>query len=128
MAIQIFDFKDESKRLRKKNVYFQYKEEETFTGEYWVDGKKIYSRYIESTVGSIQDEINAGVSTLLEVHGFAYSMWGQYWPIPCYHQETDYIITAYWGAGLNGVILGFGSNFPGSNRAIAWIKYTKTTD
>ena len=128
MAIQTFDFKDDYKRLRKKNVYFQYSTSEQFTGEYWVDGKKIYMRYIDSTVGSIQSQINSGVSTLLEVHGFAYSMWGQYWPIPCWHQESGYIITAYWGANMNGIILGFGSNFPSGNRAVAWIKYTKQQD
>lgn len=128
MSIDVFDFKDESKRLRKKNIFLQYSSEETFTGEYWVDGKKIYSRYIDSTVGAIQGEINSGVSTLLELHGFAHSQWGQYWPIPCWHQETGYIITTYWSEQLSGVLIGFGNYYPSNYRAIAWIKYTKNTD
>ena len=41
MAIQLFDLIT-GLRLRKKNVYFQYSTEEQFTGEYWIDGKKIY--------------------------------------------------------------------------------------
>ena len=43
MAIQLFDLIT-GLRLRKKNVYFQYSTEEQFTGEYWIDGKKIYQK------------------------------------------------------------------------------------
>lgn len=35
--------------LRKKDVYFKYSIEEQWTGEYWLDGKKIYSKVIQST-------------------------------------------------------------------------------
>ena len=35
--------------LRKKDVYFKYSTEEQWTGEYWLDGKKIYSKVIQST-------------------------------------------------------------------------------
>lgn len=43
--IRLFDFIDNI-RLRKKNIYFQYSEEEVFTGEYWIDGKKIFQKTI----------------------------------------------------------------------------------
>ena len=35
--------------LRKKDVYFKYSTEEQFTGEYWIDGKKIYTKVIKAT-------------------------------------------------------------------------------
>lgn len=45
--IRLFDFIDNI-RLRKKNVYFQFSEEEQFTGDYWIDGKKIYQKTIKT--------------------------------------------------------------------------------
>ena len=33
-------------KVRKKDVYFKYSTEEQFTGEYWIDGKKIYCKVI----------------------------------------------------------------------------------
>lgn len=45
--IRLFDFIDNI-RLRKKNVYFRYSDSgEQFTGEYWLDGKKIYVKTIQ---------------------------------------------------------------------------------
>ena len=29
--------------IKRKDVYYKYSTEEQFTGEYWIDGKKIYS-------------------------------------------------------------------------------------
>lgn len=45
--IKLFDLLSGT-RLRKKNVYFQYSTSEQFTGEYWVDGKKIYCKTIHT--------------------------------------------------------------------------------
>ena len=36
-------------KVRKKDVYFKYSTEEQWTGEYWLDGKKIYSKVMQST-------------------------------------------------------------------------------
>lgn len=46
--IKLFDFISGT-RLRKQNVYFQYSTEEQFTGEYWIDGKKIYQKVVTWT-------------------------------------------------------------------------------
>ena len=43
MAVQWFDLIN-GLRLRKKNIHFQYSTKEQFTGEYWLDGKKIYQK------------------------------------------------------------------------------------
>ena len=41
--------------LRKKDVYFKYSTEEQFTGEYWIDGKKIYCKVV-SVSGFTKDK------------------------------------------------------------------------
>ena len=33
-------------KVRKKDVYFKYSTEEQFTGEYWINGVKIYCKVI----------------------------------------------------------------------------------
>lgn len=43
MAIKVFGFKS-GNRLQRKDTFFQYSTNEQFTGEYWIDGKKIYCR------------------------------------------------------------------------------------
>lgn len=35
--------------IKQKDVYFKYSTEEQFTGEYWLDGKKIYTTIISWT-------------------------------------------------------------------------------
>lgn len=46
-------------RLRKKNVYLQYSNQEQFTGEYWLDGKKIYEKTID--IGTLPNYAVSGV-------------------------------------------------------------------
>lgn len=50
--IKVFDF-IESIRLRKRNIYFQYLTKEQFTGKYWIDGKKIYKKSLQTSVMKI---------------------------------------------------------------------------
>lgn len=35
-------------RLQRKDTYFQYSTSEQFTGEYWIDGKKIYCKTLHT--------------------------------------------------------------------------------
>ena len=41
--LKIFGLKNGTK-LQRKDTFFQYSTEEQFTGEYWLDGKKIYQK------------------------------------------------------------------------------------
>ena len=41
--LKIFGLKNGT-RLQRKDTFFQYSTEEQFTGEYWLDGKKIYQK------------------------------------------------------------------------------------
>lgn len=52
MAINVFGFKS-GNRLQRKDTFFQYKEEEQFTGEYWIDKKKIYQKVLVISQSSI---------------------------------------------------------------------------
>lgn len=45
MAIKLFGMANGS-RLRRSDTFFQYSTSEQFTGEYWIDGKKIYCKTI----------------------------------------------------------------------------------
>lgn len=64
--IRLFDFIDNI-RLRKKNIYFQYSEDEQFTGDYWIDGKKIYQKTViwTSTLSTAsQEKISHGIADI----------------------------------------------------------------
>lgn len=41
--------------VRKKDVYFKYSTDEQWTGEYWIDGKKIYCKVV-SVRGFTEDK------------------------------------------------------------------------
>lgn len=50
--INLFKLKNNS-RLQRKDTYFKYSKEEQFTGEYWIDGKKIYKKSLQTSVRKI---------------------------------------------------------------------------
>ena len=55
-------------KVRKKDVYFKYSTEEQFTGEYWIDGKKIYCKVI-SVSGFTKDKYVAhNISMMPRAH------------------------------------------------------------
>ena len=39
--------------VKQKDVYFKYSTDEQWTGEYWLDGKKIYTKTIYQKKGGI---------------------------------------------------------------------------
>lgn len=51
--------------IKKKDVYFKYSEEEQFTGDYWVDGKQIYTKTVKyngNESSNINSDIDLGIS------------------------------------------------------------------
>ncbi len=50
--IRVFGLKS-GDRLQRKDTFFQYKEEEQFTGEHWINGKKIYQKVLVISQSSI---------------------------------------------------------------------------
>ena len=53
--------------VRKKDVYFKYSTDEQWTGEYWIDGKKIYAKVIPVSGFSSTKNISHGISNLHRV-------------------------------------------------------------
>lgn len=52
-------------RLQRKDTYFQYSTSEQFTGEYWVDGKKIYCKTLTGSYTKGQKKyIATGVTNI----------------------------------------------------------------
>lgn len=43
---------------KKKDVYFKHSSGEQFTGRYWIDGKKIYTKTLTTTVNSFAHNIS----------------------------------------------------------------------
>lgn len=94
---------------------------------YWVDGKKIYQKYVDATVGTLKDKIQAipNISYIVDFKGRAYANWGQYWPIPCIHAESGYAIYLYFGADQKSLAIQYGGYYASGNRAFGLIQYTK---
>lgn len=107
-----------------------YKTSETKTGEFWIDGKPIYRRVIQSTVGQIQNVVNSlNIDTLVSHYGYAASQFDNYWPIPnTTTSEAGYNIMFYINISTKEFVFSFGNFFPSENTAMMILKYTKTTD
>ena len=128
MTINVFGLKS-GNRLQRKDIFFQHSTSEQFTGEYFVDGKKIYCRYITATTKNVENTVNSwGIKRIIDVKGFVYSQYGQYWPIPSYHQEQNYATSYFLENDRKTLRLWFGNYFPEGTAIELWVKYTKTTD
>lgn len=130
MTIKVFGVKGDN-RLRRQDTYFQYKEEEQFTGEYWIDGKKIYSKVINTNVANTENELNAlKVDTLIYFFGMAESNYNNVWQIPNKFNESGYDITFFFNGQATPRIFAiqFGSFFASTRSVNIIIKYTKTID
>lgn len=68
--------------LDEKNVYFQYSIEEQFTGKYWVDGKKIYTRSYFTNTSGAEINIAHNISNIGTYRAFCFD--GSFW----YHRTT----------------------------------------
>lgn len=64
MTINVFGLKS-GLRLQRKDMYFQYSTSEQFTGDYWIDGKKIYQKVLVISKSSISS------STVVLSHNIA---------------------------------------------------------
>lgn len=97
--IKLFDLISGT-RLRKKNVYSQYSTEEQFTGEYWIDGKKIYTKTIQSTINLFASgNVAHGISNIGTYR--TYDMNNSFWAINgvCYCLGRYEGSTAFIGPG-----------------------------
>lgn len=134
MAIEIFDFKDPGKRLRKKNVYLQYSSDEQFTGEYWIDGKKIYTKTLVAPMRDFASgNVYHGVTNMGNYRCFDYnnSFWninGNFYHLGRWESANAFMCPgAIANTGYMNIMVG-SSWASGTTLAYITIRYTKTTD
>ena len=108
-----------------------YSLEETFTGKYWIDGKKIYRKVIDC--GTMPNNEEKGVATGL-TNIVPIKLWGlmhygdAYITLPDIHYSTpSYSIRLYYNTLTNQVILASGGN-RSTYTGYVILEYTKTTD
>ena len=79
--------------VRKKDVYFKYSTDEQWTGEYWIDGKKIYCKVV-SVSGFTKDKYVAhNISNLHRVLScdlFVKFNDGTNYMMPRAHKDNDH--------------------------------------
>lgn len=122
------------KPVEKKDIYFKYSTSEQWTGEYWEDGKKIYTKVLFPTVPAT-GEVNYshGVSNIGDYRVFDYSnsyfqnkSTKQSFPISVYVGPTAWCFP--YSITDSQVQVRFGSDFVSGWKLAVTIKYTKTTD
>lgn len=122
------------KPIEKKDIYFKYSSAEQWTGEYWEDGKKIYTKVLFPIVPA-NGEVNYshGVSNIGDYRTFDYSnsyfqnkSTKQSFPISVYVGSTAWCFP--YSITDSQVQVRFGSDFVSGWKLVVTIKYTKTTD
>lgn len=109
-----------------------YSTDETFTGKYWIDGKKIYTKTItvsrtSGTFYSITFDSNSNIDTIVDITGICRNGslgWG------FYRVNDDDQYRYYIGNYSKGNIsISVGNNFPSpTHTAHITMLYTKITD
>ena len=115
----------------KRNTYST---DETFTGKYWIDGKKIYRKVISPT--SYPLPVNAssystGITDfgeLISLTGVMHRQSGSSFTIPkTHHLDNGYAVNIQL-ANASTINLEIGSAFTNIDKAYFFIEYTKTTN
>ena len=113
--------------------YDHYSTDETFTGMYWIDGKKIYRKVVDT--GALPDSTNKAVAhnvsnidTIIKTYGFAYSTDANKTTIPLpYTNAGGTNVVLY--ANKNTIYLKDTENLSsGYPYSYSIIEYTKTND
>lgn len=119
--------------IEKKDIYFKYSTEEQFTGEYWEDGKKIYTKTLFPTVpanGEVNYShgVNIGDYRVFDYSNsyFQNKSTKQSFPISVYVGPTAWCFP--YSITDSQVQVRFGSDFVSGWKLVVTIKYTKTTD
>lgn len=123
--------------LRKKDVYFKYSTEEQWTGEYWIDGKPIYTRVLQASTNGWRSATFAhGIEDIgnYRTIDFSNSYWqhssGNCYSIGSYEDSNAYILGGIIGPKNICIYIGgsWGDNDQWKNPLYITIRYTKSTD
>lgn len=129
--LKLFRLKN-GNRLDRKDTLFQYSEDEQFTGEYWIDGKKIYCKTIKSSITSLKNGISHGISDIGTYRAVDYnnSFWmvstDMYYPLSNYEASGAFVTPKF--ISNTTVKIGVGVNWESSSNTVyITIRYTKTS-
>jgi len=120
-------------QLSPSDSITKYSTDETQIGT-WIDGKPIYRKVIQSTVGNIQDELNAlGIDRVTYFFGEALSNYGNWFLIPCknpasidYGNADHYTISIIQSnTAARNFQITFGDYYDSGNAANIIVEYTK---
>ncbi len=115
--------------VRKKDVYFKYSTDEQWTGEYWIDGKKIYCKVV-SVSGFTKDKYVAhnisNLHRILSCHLFVMFNDGTNHMMPRAHKDNDHDGISVQVTKTNLILQVGQSNGFADVTGYAILKYIKT--
>lgn len=119
--------------IKRKECLFKYSTEEKFTGEYWIDSKKIYTKTLYAKLDDFVNGVAHGVSNIGSYRTFdiSNSFWivssNQIYALGNYESSSAFISPKYIDNSL--VKIGTGQSWISGNQYVyITIRYTKTTD
>ena len=115
--------------VRKKDVYFKYSTDEQWTGEYWIDGKKIYCKVV-SVSGFTKDKYVAhnisNLHRILSCDLFVMFNDGTNHMMPRAHKDNDHDGISVQVTKTNLILQVGQSNGFADATGYAILKYIKT--
>lgn len=115
--------------VRKKDVYFKYSTDEQWTGEYWIDGKKIYCKVV-SVSGFTKDKYVAhnisNLHRILSCDLFVMFNDGTNHMMPRAHKDNDHDGISVQVTKTNLILQVGQSNSFADVTGYAILKYIKT--
>ena len=115
--------------VRKKDVYFKYSTDEQWTGEYWIDGKKIYCKVV-SVSGFTKDKYVAhnisNLHRILSCDLFVMFNDGTNHMMPRAHKDNDHDGISVQVTKTNFILQVGQSNGFADVTGYAILKYIKT--
>lgn len=113
--------------LNKNNIYST---EETFTGKYWTDGKKIYRKVITGIISTGTKNHNiSNFGEITNFYGHIIKSNGKQEFIPrMVLSNPELYGIAIGDFSTTGFYIEFGSNYTNVQKGVLTLEYTKTTD
>ena len=113
-----------------KAVTENYSTEETFTGKYWIDGKKIYKKTITGITSTGTKTHNiSNFGEITDFYGHIIKSNGRQELIPrMVLSNPELYGIAVGDFSTTGFYIEFGSNYTNVQKGVLTLEYTKTTD
>ena len=115
--------------VRKKDVYFKYSTDEQWTGEYWIDGKKIYCKVVSVSGFTKDNYVAHNISNLhriLSCDLFVMFNDGTNHMMPRAHKDNDHDGISVQVTKTNLILQVGQSNGFADATGYAILKYIKT--